>query len=140
MIPKNQLATLSAHSAETRAWGPGAREAYSKNFIRAAKNSIAGPEKGSNLRELHNAVFDVMEGRGGGTVCVGRGARTYALVGTWVPRGLVNWMMGLRKVERQEGSESSPSGSEADLEAGNGEQFGAGSEYINVECAAANEN
>ena len=140
LIPKNQLATLSAHSAETRAWGPGAREAYSKNFIRAAKNSIAGPEKGSNLRELHNAVFDVMEGRGGGTVCVGRGARTYALVGAWVPRGLVNWMMGLRKVERQEGSESSRSGSEADLEAGNGEQSGTGSEYINVECATAKEN
>lgn len=140
LIPKNQLATMSGHSAETRAWGPGAREAYSKNFLRAAKNTITGPEKGSPLRELHNAVFDVMEGRGCSTVCVGRGARTYSLVGAWAPRGLIAWMMGVRKVERKDGSESSRAGSEADLEAGNGTEFGTGSEYITVDPAVEKEN
>lgn len=92
------------------------------------------------MRELNNAVFDIMEGSGGGTVYVGRGARTYGLVGAWAPRGLVAWMMGVRKVERKDGSESSRAGSEADLEAGNAPDFGAGSEYINVDPVAEKEN
>ncbi len=126
LVPKNQLANLSGHSAETRAWGPVAKEAYAKNFICAAKNSVTGPGKGSPLRELHNAVFDTMDGKGGGTVCVGRGARTYALVGAWAPRGLVNWMMGVKHVEmkRKERPDSSARSSEADLAAG---------DFVNVE-------
>ena len=52
--------------------------------------------KGTALRQLHNGVFDAIE-RGvgsGGTVFIGRGSRTYDLVGRFVPEGFVGWMMG----------------------------------------------
>jgi len=60
-------------------------------------------------------------------VRVGQGASLYSLVGAWAPRGLVGWMMGIRRVERVgEWSQSSNGGSEAGVE-GSGE-----SEYISV--------
>jgi len=34
----------------------------------------------------------------GGTVRVGMGSSVYGFVGRWVPRGLVGWMMGVRKL------------------------------------------
>lgn len=37
--------------------------------------------------------------RKGGTVRAGAGSGIYGFVGRWVPRGLVGWMMGLRKVD-----------------------------------------
>ena len=46
------------------------------------------------LRRLHEGVFDAVAGRSAGTAFVGRGARTYAFVGAWAPRGLVRWMLG----------------------------------------------
>ena len=56
--------------------------------------------KGQSLRELHNGVFDAMvRGKGrNGTIFVGRGARSYDLVGKWVPDGVVRWMMGAAKI------------------------------------------
>ncbi|KAL9099587.1 MAG: hypothetical protein Q9163_004931 [Psora crenata] len=55
--------------------------------------------KGSPLRELHNRVFDaIVRGKGrGGTVFVGRGSRTYYLVGKWVPPSIVGWMLGMNR-------------------------------------------
>lgn len=55
--------------------------------------------KGQSLRELHNGVFDaIVRGKGrNGTIFVGRGARSYDLVGKWVPDGIVGWMMGAAK-------------------------------------------
>ncbi|KAL9125808.1 MAG: hypothetical protein Q9217_005039 [Psora testacea] len=52
--------------------------------------------KGSPLRELHNGIFDaIVRGKGrGGTIFVGRGSRTYDLVGRWVPPNIVEWMLG----------------------------------------------
>lgn len=71
---------------------------------------------GSSLRELHNAVFDAIEtaevskwlpwvSSSPKVIRVGRGSGTYDFVGSWLPRGLVGWMMGMRKVERTEVTE-----------------------------------
>lgn len=55
--------------------------------------------RGSSLRELNNAVFDAMVDRKrSGTVRVGMGSHVYGFVGSWVPRGLVAWMLGIRRV------------------------------------------
>ena len=55
--------------------------------------------KGSSLRALHNDVFDaVVRGKGrNGTIFVGRGSRTYDLIGRLVPGNVVAWMMGMRQ-------------------------------------------
>lgn len=55
--------------------------------------------KGQSLRELHNGVFDaMMRGKGrNGTIFVGRGARSYDLVGKWIPDGIVGLMIGAAK-------------------------------------------
>lgn len=58
--------------------------------------------KGTSLRELHNNIFDaIVRGKGkNGTIFVGRGSRTYDLVGKWVPNIVIGWMMGEKaKVE-----------------------------------------
>lgn len=63
---------------------------------RLEQKGLEKPPKGQSLRELHNGVFDaIVRGRGrNGTIFVGRGARSYDLVGKWVPDGIVGWMMG----------------------------------------------
>ena len=63
--------------------------------------------KGQSLRELHNRVFDaVIRGKGrNGTIFVGRGARSYDLVGKWLPDGIVGWMMGTAKTNGVETAE-----------------------------------
>ena len=85
-------------------WPEGTRQIYGKNFLSVAERgpSIGGP-KGSPLRELHNAVFDAMARRKGGTVRVGMGSSAYELVGAWVPKGLIGWIMGMRRVRRVNG-------------------------------------
>ena len=51
--------------------------------------------KSSSLRELHDGVFDTVVGRiSSGTIFLGRGSLTYDVVGRWVPKGLIGWMMG----------------------------------------------
>ncbi len=63
------------------------------------KGLITKTAKGSSLRELHNSVFDaIVKGKGkNGTVFVGQGSRMYDLVGTFVPSGIVGWMMDAGK-------------------------------------------
>jgi hypothetical protein len=39
----------------------------------------------------------------GGVVRVGMGSSLYGFVGRWVPKGLVGWMMGVRKVRKDDG-------------------------------------
>lgn len=65
------------------------------------------------MRELHNAVFDVIDGsEKSGVVRIGLGAGLYGFVGRWAPRGMVSWMMGIRRVdELSTWSESSYAGS-----------------------------
>jgi hypothetical protein len=41
----------------------------------------------------------------GGIVRVGMGSALYGFVGRWVPKGLVSWMMGVRKVRKDDGKE-----------------------------------
>jgi hypothetical protein len=56
---------------------------------------VPGIDRGT-MRAVHNGVFDAVVGRARGTVFVGRGARTYAIVGMLAPRGLVGWLMARR--------------------------------------------
>jgi hypothetical protein len=104
---------------------------------------VAAVGKGSSLRELNNAVFDAMTSARSGTVRVGLGSRTYGFVGRWVPRGLVGWMMGVRKVGNNKrefgrgGSSSESSGASASTSPGSasstGNVHGLGeSEYVSV--------
>lgn len=121
-------------SAETLAWPEAARHAYGRNFVNTSGSAISAGRirgmRGSSLRELHNAVFDVIDGSvTSGVVRVGLGAELYGFVGKFVPRSLVGWIMGMRHVDELSSWQSSyhpspRSGSET------GE--GSGSDYISV--------
>ncbi|KAL2180182.1 uncharacterized protein P884DRAFT_236714 [Thermothelomyces heterothallicus CBS 202.75] len=119
---------------EALPWPDSARHAYGKNFVSQSGSAISAGRirglRGSSLKELHNAVFDVIDGSiTSGTVRVGLGASVYGFVGRWVPRGLVSWMMGIRKVDELatwQGNGSSASGSPKSTGsegAGNGDSF-----------------
>jgi hypothetical protein len=74
--------------------------------------------------------------RAGGVVRVGQGAGLYAFVGAWAPRGLVAWMLGVRKVPRRPGSSTS-SQSDGGSEKGMAEENGAGesdTSFVDVEA------
>ena len=96
---------LPAPDPETHAWPEAARAAYERNFAAQGASALAAGRvaglRGSSLRDLHAAVFDVLDGAdaGGAVVRVGLGAGLYGFVGRWVPRGLVAWMMGIRRVD-----------------------------------------
>ncbi|KAJ2893186.1 hypothetical protein MKZ38_008927 [Zalerion maritima] len=98
-------AALAAPSdTDALPWHDGAKAAYGKNFVATATSSIStgtiGGLRGSSLRDLHNAVFDVLDGSEKSPVVrIGFGANVYGFVGRWAPRGLVSWMMGMRQVE-----------------------------------------
>ena len=85
-------------------WPEEARHVYARNFVAQTSSAISGGRirglKGSSLRRLHSAVFDVMDGSlTGDTVRVGLGSSVYGFVGRWAPRSLVSWMMGIRRVD-----------------------------------------
>ncbi|CCC08062.1 unnamed protein product [Sordaria macrospora k-hell] len=111
------LRALEANPQDAEAllpWPDSARHAYGKNFVSQSSSAISAGRirgmRGSSLRELHNAVFDVIDGSiTKGTVRVGLGASVYGFVGRWVPRGLVAWMMGIRKVDELAAWQSSHS-------------------------------
>lgn len=78
--------------------------------------------KGSSLRDLHNAVFDVIDGSNTcGVIRIGLGANVYGFVGRWVPRGLVAWMMGIRRVDELATWQSSSYNSPRSYGSDNGE-------------------
>ncbi|KAM7194265.1 mitochondrial D-beta-hydroxybutyrate dehydrogenase [Naviculisporaceae sp. PSN 640] len=90
--------------ADTLTWPDSARHAYARNFETQCGSAISAGRirgmRGAQLRDLHNAVFDVIDGSiTSSTVRVGLGAGVYGFVGRWVPRSLVAWMMGIRKVD-----------------------------------------
>ncbi|MCJ1226110.1 hypothetical protein MMC12_002759, partial [Toensbergia leucococca] len=64
---------------------------------REAREGGGGGVKGSSMREVQNAVFDAVVGGRGGTVYVGRGSYAYALLGKWIPDGVMGWMLGMRE-------------------------------------------
>lgn len=89
---------------DTNSWPDSARHAYGRNYLSQSSSAISAGRirgmRGSSLRDLHNAVFDVIDGSNtSGVVRIGLGASVYGFVGRWVPRGLVAWMMGIRKVD-----------------------------------------
>lgn len=73
--------------------------------------------KGTPIRRLHDNVFDALQAKHPWrTVHVGRGSLAYDMIGTWLPSGLVGWMMGQLSSERVRSSprliEVNDSGSE----------------------------
>ncbi len=93
-------ATAATHPLQ---WPEAARHAYARNFAAQSASAISAGRvrglRGSSLRDLHNAVFDVLDGsEKRAVVRVGLGADLYGFVGRWFPRGLVAWMMGIRRV------------------------------------------
>ncbi|OAA81722.1 hypothetical protein LEL_01267 [Akanthomyces lecanii RCEF 1005] len=106
---------------ETLVWPDGARHVYARNFVAQTSSAISGARirgfKGSSLRRLHNSVFDVIDGSiTSDTVRIGLGSSVYGFVGRWAPRGLVSWLMGIRRVDQlstwkasEEGSSRTPS-------------------------------
>jgi hypothetical protein len=127
-------------TAEALPWPDAARHAYGKNFVSLSGSAIkAGKIKGmrgSSLRELHNAVFDVIDGSiTSGTVQVGLGASLYGFVGRWVPRGLVAWMMGIRRVDELatwQGNAPSAVGSPKSTRSGEGGEEAGSESFVSV--------
>lgn len=122
--------------SEALGWPDGARHNYGANFVAQTESAVSGGRirglKGSSLRNLHTAVFDVMDGTiTSDTVRVGLGAGVYGFVGKWAPRGLVSWMMGMRRVDELSTwrAGSSYEGSSCE-ESDNGE--GGSQEYVAV--------
>ena len=90
------------------------------------KQRLHEVSRGTMLRQLHNGVFDAIERgrRSGGTIFLGRGSRTYDLIGRWVPEGIIGWMMNTAKdpvfegkrIEPQEGRRGSAQSSDRSVE------------------------
>ncbi|CAK7226773.1 hypothetical protein SCUCBS95973_006311 [Sporothrix curviconia] len=92
-------------AAETLSWSEPARHVYGRNFTAQSTSALGSGRairgvRGTSMNDLHHAVFDVLDGSNTNAIVrVGLGADLYGFVGSFVPRGLVAWMMGVRKVE-----------------------------------------
>lgn len=132
------LMARPAEDAETLSWPESARHAYGRNYLSQSASALAGGKmrglRGSSLRSLHNAVFDVIDGSdASGVVRVGLGAGVYGFVGRWVPRGLVQWMMGIRRVDELSAWSSSAGGSPRPGSAGSeGSGSAGGGDFVGV--------
>ena len=148
-FPHNKQLTLQSQRAETLRWDDSSRLAYGRNFVSTSTGqSRKGLGRGSSLKELNNAVFDAIVSGKSGIVRVGMGSAVYGFVGRWVPKGLVGWIMGLRKVEAdqefgtgkevalgvpQKSRETSPGNSGAEIFRYHAKDLGMDeSEYISV--------
>ncbi|TGO59871.1 hypothetical protein BCON_0040g00140 [Botryotinia convoluta] len=115
--PKNQLQSYRGRSPPNSGWDSSSRHVYSRNYAAVNRSNIGAAMgcgsqggsygKGSSLRELNNAVFDAMERKNGGIIRVGMGSSLYGFIGAWVPRGLVGWMMGVKKFKPEPADEIS---------------------------------
>ncbi|XHF98293.1 hypothetical protein AWENTII_001849 [Aspergillus wentii] len=96
---------------EVLAWSTQQRALYGEQYLSSIEQrpvASAGPStvRGSPARNLHYAVQDALEPvtknmfgqktTKKSVLYVGRGARTYNIIGQWVPGGLVGMMMGLK--------------------------------------------
>jgi NAD(P)-dependent dehydrogenase (short-subunit alcohol dehydrogenase family) len=132
------LLMAPAETAEPLTWPESARHAYGRNYVNQSASAIAVGRirglRGSSLRSLHNAVFDVIDGSNtSGVVRIGLGASVYGFVGRWVPRGLVSWMMGIRRVdELASWSSSSGGNSPRPGSAGSSSGSAGGMDYVSV--------
>lgn len=94
----------SPEGLDTTAWPDSARQAFGKNYVSQSSSAISAGRirgmRGGALADLHSAVFDVIDGSDtSGVVRVGLGATVYGFVGRFVPRSMVAWMMGIRRVD-----------------------------------------
>ncbi len=112
---RSHLQTSNAIGADVLAWPASARATYAKNYFaqagspgnRGAIGGVGVNIKGSPLRELHNSVFDALTVTRPSRVWhVGKGSLAYDLVGKWVPRGIVGWMLGVRRTSSGDVGES----------------------------------
>ncbi|KAG5289604.1 DUF1776 superfamily domain-containing protein [Histoplasma ohiense] len=94
---------------EVLTWQPQHRALYGSTYLSSIDYRVGrsvGAAYGSPARDLHLAIFDALapapktwlgrRKRKPPTVYVGKGSRTYSIVGNIVPSGLVGWMLGLR--------------------------------------------
>lgn len=139
--------TVGAQRAETLKWDASSRQAYAKNFVALTSKGRLNHGKGSSLRELNDTIFDAMMRSSGGVIRVGVGMGLYGFVGRWVPRGIVGWMMGLRRNDLQQqrdvefgrmitdGSDSDKSRSESPELSRDDDPFvyGLGSDFVDLE-------
>lgn len=93
-----------ASPTETLQWPEAARHTYGRNYVSQSSSAISAGRvrgmRGSSLRELHNTVFDVVDGsENANVVRIGLGAGLYGFVGRYVPRSMVSWMMGIRRID-----------------------------------------
>ncbi|KAF1959301.1 DUF1776-domain-containing protein [Byssothecium circinans] len=95
----------SVAGPDTLVWRATSRKLFAANYVNQSRVAHSRGlfnqtgRTGSPLRELHNAVFDALiQKRPSNIWRVGRGSVTYDIVGSWVPAGLVGWMMGVRRV------------------------------------------
>ncbi|KAI9720407.1 MAG: hypothetical protein M1812_002913 [Candelaria pacifica] len=104
---RSHLQSSNATGADVLTWPATTRASYAKNYFaqanspgnRGAIGGVGVNIKGSPLRELHNSVFDALTvSRPRRVWHVGKGSLAYDLVGKWVPRGIVGWMLGVRKM------------------------------------------
>ncbi|KAI9835186.1 MAG: hypothetical protein M1819_002556 [Sarea resinae] len=87
---------VNSPRADVLTWAPSARAAYARTYLSLHPSATFSSVKGSSLRELHGTVFEALTSRHPkSTYHVGRGSVAYEVVGGWMPRGLVGWMMGL---------------------------------------------
>jgi NAD(P)-dependent dehydrogenase (short-subunit alcohol dehydrogenase family) len=98
--------SMQAHDAGVRVINGEERppNTYSRTIM---QNQALSPKdgarsgKGASLRHLQNTVFDVIDGSIAAEIIrVGLGASTYSLIGRWLPRTLVTWMMGIQGVDK----------------------------------------
>jgi Fungal family of unknown function (DUF1776) len=110
---------------EILAWSQHHRSLYGPSYMSSVEQrpvASNGPNavRGSSARVLHHAVFDSIAPRKSvsgrrrrkAVVYVGRGSRSYGIIGEWIPTSLVGWMLGQGGVSRG----SSESGSETGWE------------------------
>lgn len=102
--------TQSANKGtEVLAWQPQQRALYGEPYLSTIDYRLGRPAGGFNgtpARELHFALFDALalpqknifgqRKKKKQIVYVGRGSRTYTMVGNFVPSVLIGWMVGLR--------------------------------------------
>ncbi|KAI5196536.1 hypothetical protein AUEXF2481DRAFT_8753 [Aureobasidium subglaciale EXF-2481] len=75
--------------------------AGSKHKREEGKKSRGTP--GTSIRKLHEAIFDALHSSNPSrTWHVGRGSLIYDFIGSWIPSGVVGWMMGLQHVATNE--------------------------------------
>ncbi|KAJ5132949.1 hypothetical protein N7448_007107 [Penicillium atrosanguineum] len=124
--PSYRSAQSQVAGTEVLAWSVQQRALYGQQYLSSVEQrpvASAGPAaiRGSPARHLHHAVLDALEPASRNflgqrkskkaVMYVGRGARSYNVIGAWVPSGLVGLMMGYRSgngaVSPSVGSENS---------------------------------